>query len=35
MEDLIEKFTLECRTNKSGKLKKFKPKNINKEKYKI
>lgn len=32
---LIERFTLECRTNKSGKLKKFKPKNINKEKYKI
>ncbi|MPQ44988.1 hypothetical protein [Clostridium tarantellae] len=35
MENLIERFTLECRTNKSGKLKKFKPKNINKEKYKI
>lgn len=35
MENLIERFTLECRTNKLGKLKKFKPKNIKKEKYKI
>ena len=28
-EDLIEKYTLACRTNKSGKLQKFKPKNSN------
>lgn len=35
MENLIERFTLECRTNKSGKAKSFKPRNINKEQYKI
>lgn len=35
MEDLIEKFTIESRTNKSGKLKKFKPNNVNKETYKF
>lgn len=35
MQDLIERFTLECRTNKSGKLKKFKPNNIKKETYKF
>lgn len=35
MEDLIDRFTLECRTNKSGKLKRFKPNNIKREKYKF
>lgn len=35
MSDLIVKFTLECRTNKSGKLKKFKPNYVNKENYKF
>lgn len=35
MEDLIDRFTLECRTNKSGKLKRFKPNNIKKENYKF
>lgn len=35
MKELIERFTLECRTNKSGKLKKFKPKYVNKESYKF
>ncbi len=35
MKDLIEKFTLECRTNKSGKLKKFKPNYVSKETYKF
>ena len=35
MKDLIEKFTLECRTNKSDKLKKFKPKSVSKETYKF
>lgn len=35
MENLIERFTLECRTNKSGKLKKFKPNNVKKENYKF
>lgn len=35
MKDLIEKFTLECRTNKSEKLKKFKPNCIGKETYKF
>lgn len=29
INDIIERFTLECRTNKSGKLKRFKPNNIN------
>jgi hypothetical protein len=33
MKDLIEKFTLECRTNKSDKLKKFKPNFVSKEDY--
>lgn len=33
MKNLIEKFTLECRTNKSGKLKRFKPNCISKEDY--
>ena len=35
MENLIERFTLQCRTNKSGKLKKFKPNCVNKELYKF
>ena len=35
MKDLIEKFTLECRTNKSDKLKKFKPNSVSKETYKF
>lgn len=35
MEDLIERFTLECRTNKSGKLKRFKPNSVKKENYKF
>lgn len=35
MDNLIERFTLECRTNKSHKLKRFKPNNINKEEYKF
>lgn len=35
MENLIERFTLECRTNKSEKLKKFKPNCVNKELYKF
>lgn len=35
MEDLIDRFTLECRMNKSGKLKTFKPNNIRKENYKF
>lgn len=35
MNDLIDRFTLECRTNKSGKLKKFKPNQVNKENYKF
>lgn len=35
MKDFIEKFTLECRTNKSGKLKKFKPNCVGKETYKF
>lgn len=35
MKELIERFTLECRTNKSGKLKKFKPNYVNKESYKF
>lgn len=35
MDNLIERFALECRTNKSHKLKKFKPNNINKEEYKF
>lgn len=35
MEDLIQRFTLECRTNKSGKLKRFKPNSIKKETYKF
>lgn len=34
MRDLVERFTLECRTNNSGKLKKFKPNFANKESYK-
>lgn len=34
MKDLVERFTLECRTNNSGKLKKFKPNFANKEIYK-
>ncbi len=35
MEHIRDRFTLECRTNKSGKLKKFKPNSINKESYKV
>ncbi|WP_125153449.1 hypothetical protein [Clostridium rectalis] len=35
MEELINRFTLECRTNKSLKLKKFKPNNVKKENYKF
>lgn len=35
MENLIDRFTLQCRTNKSGKLKKFKPNCVNKELYKF
>lgn len=35
MEDIIERFTLECRTNKSGKFKRFKPNTIKKENYKF
>jgi len=35
MQDLIERFTLECRTNKSGKLKKFKPNSIKKNNYRF
>lgn len=35
MENLIERFTLECRTNKSGKLKKFKPNYVKRESYKF
>lgn len=35
MKDLIKRFTLECRTNKSGKLKIFKPGRVNKESYKF
>lgn len=35
MKDLINRFTLECRTNKSQKLKKFKPNNVKKENYKF
>lgn len=35
MEDVIDRFTLECRTNKSGKLKRFKPNNIKRENYKF
>ena len=35
MEKLIERFTLECRTNKSGKLKKFKPNYVKRENYKF
>ena len=35
MNEIIEKFTLECRTNKSGKLKRFKPNFINRESYKF
>lgn len=35
MDNLMERFTLECRTNKSKKMKKFKPNNINKEVYKF
>lgn len=35
MKNLIERFTLECRTNKSGKLKKLKPNCVNKELYKF
>lgn len=35
MNDLIERFTLECRTNKSGKFKSFKPNTIKKEIYKL
>lgn len=35
MKDLIDRFTLECRTNKSGKLKRFKPNNIKRENYKF
>lgn len=35
MENLIERFTLQCRTNKSGKLKKFKPNCVNKKLYKF
>lgn len=35
MVELTDRFTLECRTNKSGKLKKFKPNNVRKETYKF
>ena len=35
MQDLIERFTLECRTNKSVKLKKFKPNSIKKNNYRF
>lgn len=35
MKNLIDRFTLQCRTNKSGKLKKFKPNCVNKELYKF
>lgn len=35
MKELIDRFTLECKTNKSGKLKRFKPNNIKKENYKF
>lgn len=35
MDNLVKKFTLECRTNKSGKLKRFKPNFVNKESYKF
>lgn len=35
MNEIVEKFTLECRTNKSGKLKRFKPNSVNKETYKF
>ena len=34
MNDIRERFTLECRTNKSTKVKIFKPNSINKEMYK-
>ena len=35
MKELMERFTLECRTNRSGKTKRFKPNCINKEVYKF
>lgn len=35
MNEIIQKFTLECRTNKLGKLKRFKPNFINRESYKF
>lgn len=35
MSDLVDKFTLECRTNKAGKKKRFKPNFVNKENYKF
>lgn len=35
MKELIDRFTLECRTNKSGKLKRFKPNSVRKENYKF
>lgn len=35
MENLIDRFTLECRTNKSTKLKRFKPNCVNRESYKF
>ena len=35
MGDIIERFTLECRTNKVGKYKRFKPNCIKKENYKF
>lgn len=35
MKEVIDRFTLECRTNKSGKLKRFKPNNIKRENYKF
>ncbi|MDU5723965.1 MAG: hypothetical protein E6Z86_17785 [Clostridium butyricum] len=35
MKELIEKFILECRTNKSGKLKRFKPNCVSRETYKF
>ena len=35
MEDIRDRFTLKCRTNKSSKIKIFKPNSINKEMYKL
>lgn len=35
MSDLIERFSLQCRTNKAGTFKRFKPNNVKKENYKF